>query len=166
MLHFLPEKSPASLQLYVLALSQAVVISVLGNENIYVCLLDEQPLPSCTQAHPNSTQNMMVAAKIRLLLQRRQNDSVFTVKLLCFLRQFRSLCFTALETVLTIKLTCWYIFFLVKALFYEAMSCSHMLLRCHNISQSSKYSAVDNRYSETSQLGQNFSSYLQKWLCE
>lgn len=83
-----------------------------------------------------------------------------------FLRQFKCLSFTALETVLTIKLTCWYIFFLVKAFFYEAMSCSHMLLRCHNISQSSTYSANDNRYSETSQLGQNFSSCLQKWLCE
>lgn len=46
------------------------------------------------------------------------------------------------------------------------MSCSCMLLRCHDISQSSKYSAADKRHSETSWLRQNFSSCLQKCLWE
>lgn len=151
--------------------SQAVVISVTRcpwEPNIRVCLLIEEILSSRNLAQTISAQGTVLAASIRAVAfsRRVKKPDCVHSEVTPFPERTEVCIFHCPRDSFNYQANALQYFLWFKALLYEAMSCTCMKLRCHNISQSSKYSAADNRYSETPWLGQNFSLCLQKCLCE
>lgn len=152
-------------------MSQAIIITVTRcpwEPNLRACLLIEQILSSHNLAQTISAQNMVIAASIRAgtFSKRVKKPACVHSEVTPFPEATEVCIFHCPRGSFNYHANALQYFLWFKALFYEGMSRTCMKLRYYNISQSSKYSAADIRYSETSWLEQNFSFCLQKCLCK